>query len=712
MTEQNSSNSEIASAGANGAEVDLTAVAVQDTGYVFDAHEAILVASVIDEGFADNAGYINAHGKIRIALAALCGSDGDNASKFADRAQVGNESQERVDEPTVASMPAVGARDIEEPVTHEVDRALMYELVVPFDGPVMCNLGHYDTGSAFVWPPRIEKVTESVVDLWEILAANVSAPPARARFNDLAMCRGRKRYLHGVAARDAYLEFASSLDVVDSDRAYALLRAWAIDRMFGRADREQECRVEIAKATAAAWDAGERAAGVLLPLLGALCRTHADAVDDAVPVDALLQRASKLYFGSDSVNYIGDLRRGRAATQEERNAISMWQVGALAEEARNSTGLIKVIRLKEAIDLARRLQVKSMQDDLTVELQGLPPEDVKLDAVSSTVRVSRIPLEHYFRKFTDDRDWRHGISLFASTTPPTGQYEDLVKYAEERRLRPYLSDLFSTVLLDEDRLPTWQPQTEDERREWIMARQAAFRAEITGTHLAEILDRIRIRYGLVPVDDITAHLAWGGRGNYELAAVVARGLHHYWNGDLEACVHVTVPRVESAIRLLLRELDVAIYRTQLGQRPGVYPALGSLLDALESLGFDDSWAYFMRWFLADHSGKNLRNQIAHGRVTKVSFADAALALRALMLVTLLAGPGIADDIEGDLEAGPVEVRTGASRDSADLAAKVKNPVAAPKPFPSQWLLMLDKTIGAGVSLSHDLLGAVRAARRR
>ena len=27
---------------------------------------------------------------------------------------------------------------------HELDRALMYEFVVPFDGPVTCTLGHYD----------------------------------------------------------------------------------------------------------------------------------------------------------------------------------------------------------------------------------------------------------------------------------------------------------------------------------------------------------------------------------------------------------------------------------------------------------------------------------------------------------------------------------------------------------------------------------------
>lgn len=468
----------------------------------------------------------------------------------------------------------------------------------------------------------------------------------------------------------------------------------------------------IADATTAAWDAGDRAAGIFLPFLGALCRTRLDGVADAVPVDSLLQWASELYGGSDSVNYIADLRRGRAATDEERHAISRWQIGELAEVARNSSGLVRVIRFNEAIDVARRLGVKAMWEALTIELQALPPGDVELEVVSSAVRVSRIPLEYYFRQFTKDRDWRRGLLLFANMPPPTGSYEDLVAHAEERRLRPRMTDLFSTFLLDEDRLPTWQPQTDDERHEWVMAREAMFGAAVNGTHLAEILERMRNRYGLVPVEDIATFVSWEGRGNYELASVFARGLHHFWKGDFEACVHVTVPRVESAVRLILRELDVAIYRTQLEQRPGIYPALGSLLDKLEPLGFDESWLYFLRWFLVDHSGKNLRNQIAHGRVTKVSPADAALALRALMLVTYLAGPGVAEDIDADLKNGPVPAERNRSRGPADLATKVAKPVTRPTPFPPPWLLLADRAARAAVSTTHEVLETVKALRRR
>lgn len=171
------------------------------------------------------------------------------------------------------------------------------------------------------------------------------------------------------------------------------------------------------------------------------------------------------------------------------------------------------------------------------------------------------------------------------------------------------------------------------------------------TQMVEILDRFKDRYGIVPVEEIATHVSYRGRGNYALAAVFARALHHYWNGDLEACVHIAVPRIESAVRLILRELDVSIYRIQLGNRPGQYPALGSLLGELVDLGFDEDWVYYLRWLLTEPTGKNLRNEVAHGRVRGTSKADSALVLRALLLLVLLCGPGNADNLHADLAVG-------------------------------------------------------------
>ena len=92
MTEQDSDNINDTAAAGDGPASDLAAAAVQDTGYVFDAHEANLVASVIDDGFANTVGYVDAHDKIRLAVAAMRGAGGDDVSKPADLAEAGDES--------------------------------------------------------------------------------------------------------------------------------------------------------------------------------------------------------------------------------------------------------------------------------------------------------------------------------------------------------------------------------------------------------------------------------------------------------------------------------------------------------------------------------------------------------------------------------------------------------------------------------------------
>ena len=87
-----------------------------------------------------------------------------------------------------------------------------------------------------------------------------------------------------------------------------------------------------------------------------------------------------------------------------------------------------------------------------------------------------------------------------------------------------------------------------------------------------------------------------GRGSCRWLAGSATGqlaqppFRHYWAGDYEASVHVVVPKIETAARALLRELDEGIYRVQVAKDPGQYPGLYVLLQELQKLSLDGSWA--------------------------------------------------------------------------------------------------------------------------
>ena len=662
--------------------IDVAAHRSQDTGYSFEQTSAQLAVAILEDCFAEGADYLEAARRL-------------HAVSRPTEASLAAETEEATD-------PAPPS-----PLMNEIERALMYELEVPFDGPVTCELGPDDGGSDFVWPPRIRHVTDDVVQLWTFLASELNAPAARARFSDLAFRRGVDPVILSQGARDAYLDFGRVGEGFDLDHAHALVRAWTLDRTFRRVDAEAQCRAAIVEALVSSWEAGQRVAGVLLPLLGALCRTKLTPSDDPVDVDGLLHRAGELYFDGNSVTYIADLKRARVRVESARSSISEWEIGRLADEARASIGLVRVVRLRDVIERARQLQLIDLSRALTAELQALPTDDVDLESVESTVRVSRLVLEFYFRKFTRDRDWRSGFMKFAHLPPPTGSMEDLEAAVEERRLRPRLIDIVTPVLLDNEMLPTWTPNSDNTRAEWIKAREASFRAAVAGEHHVEILLRLQKRYGSPPVDELVALIAFEGRGNTGLAGAFARALQHFWDGDLEACVHVAVPRIESACRLLLKELDVGIYQVQLGDRPGIYPPLGVLLDSLADLDLDESWLYFLRWLLVNHAGKNLRNEIAHGKVAAVSPSDAALCLRALLLVVMLCGPGNADNIEADLVGDIDDVGEGPAVTVRDLGECIRQPIGSATKVPSEATVSLAVMVAAGASFARRLIGRLR-----
>jgi hypothetical protein len=181
-------------------------------------------------------------------------------------------------------------------------------------------------------------------------------------------------------------------------------------------------------------------------------------------------------------------------------------------------------------------------------------------------------------------------------------------------------------------------------------------AQFYGQMFAAGLEHIVDRYGPPSVEELVDVIVEKGCRDPQLARGLARGFEHYFNGDYESCAAVVTPLFEAAARSLLRELDEGIYRVQVGNDPGGYVGLFVLLDELEKLALDESWAYFFRWLLLGPYGANLRNDIAHGFVFDPGPVYAALLLRAVAVLVLVADTLPADSYLPDVGTDQVEVR--------------------------------------------------------
>jgi hypothetical protein len=556
----------------------------------------------------------------------------------------------------IAIRAAGGGRGLPEdhPLLEVLSMAAGYSLHVHGLGePARCELGSDGSGDSG-WPPPIDKVSEDIVALWRDMATSASEPAAIARFNDLLFCRhdgnGRDR---ASAACEAYLDFEARREL-DHDGVEALMRGWSLARQVGIDIVVSRARVRMAHhvgdlLTHAPGDH----AGIVLPLLGALAagparrrRRSAVVAGDSVPdggdpvnVDSLLDRAQKSFRRGFHATEIAHLRRSRTRDPVVLDRIARDEVETYLEEAdTKSVATGRQHFLEEAARIAGDRGLPDLRRRAAAALESIDPADLGLQHITASVALPPDIAEGFLAPFVRSPDWRDGILHFLNSDPPTGSLAQLKEQAEESHDRSLVARMFSTTVLGAFGLPRVTTSGDKDKLEHQMSFVARTTAEFMGGVLATGLGRLADEYGIPSEADLTELLTRSGSSDERLARMLSRAFRHFWAEDWISCVYLATPLVEAAARDLLREIDEGLYQVQVGKDPGQYPGLFVLLEELERVALDESWAYFLRWLLLGPWGLNLRNEIAHGFVKEVGPTHAALVLRAASLLVWVAGP--------------------------------------------------------------------------
>lgn len=511
-----------------------------------------------------------------------------------------------------------------------------------------CTLVPQSGLGADAYPQSVSTVDSDVVTLWRNLADRVQHPGAKARLNDLLFLRrDGNAYTRATAAIDAYLADVAAKTDMELNHTAALVRAWDLARSVGDQAREVIARDAMTREATDALQDDPKGAGIVLPLLGALAtmpkkpkgsRASSSSAGDDACIDMLLDEAWRAYREGWLVSELARHMRSRAQTPAEIEAINRREVQAYIDEAMTRPGLVRSSILETAVAIARAHGLTDLVERATALLQAIPKSDLGLVTMSTSVSIPTDYIERWLSPFTRYPDWRFGVEYFLSTDCPSGQLAALKKQAKHIAQVAVFVSAVTVKKLNADGLPRWTAATDEERQEDQLAQVASISATNQGRHLAMGLMRMAERYGTPKESDLMTVLSRAGSADPNIAASAARAFIHFWNQDYEACVHVAVPKIEASARALLRELDEGIYRTQAAATPGGYPGLYVLLQKLDERALDESWAYFLRWLLASPAGPNLRNEIAHGFVTRISPAYAALILRALTLLSTVVLP--------------------------------------------------------------------------
>ena len=176
-----------------------------------------------------------------------------------------------------------------------------------------------------------------------------------------------------------------------------LVRAWELARRYQ--DWALHARAHTAMVTAAAAELALPAhrPGVVLPLLEAVCapamrKQPASAAPQPAgmpTLDDLIESAITRYPEDHTLALTIDLARSRTKDTAELAALNERHARLLLQQALTVDGFMRQHRLQVAIELARKRGISDVVEEATRELQRIPREDLKLQTITSSVRMPR-----------------------------------------------------------------------------------------------------------------------------------------------------------------------------------------------------------------------------------------------------------------------------------------------------------------------------------
>lgn len=494
----------------------------------------------------------------------------------------------------------------------------------------------WTNGAAF--PPPPDRFPDGVRDFIAERATTSAIAQLAARYHDFIWLRW-KDHRNGRAARASYVSAGVGADLSEARSAIESMEhlARAAELAMTLDDEREKTRqaivVEIRRGLAAdslghACHLAERSARLLASDVAEASRLADDfvsAADRAKTTRQYHRDRSYSETAEELARVIGDA--ARAASSRERLAISF------EDEARAApSGMVAQHWFAEAIRVRRDLGHATDVERLKPQMREASERMVgEMKPISGSTTIPKDAI----------KSAAAATSLATDATPEAvlalpdelGMWPDWQEVEEETRREASAHPLLSVmpmVRVEADARVQPEPDDEGERE---LARQVRSYTQRTAILLGLcrlIIDEHR-RYDRWSESRVLSALALAGD---DLAASAARGLTLHEEGDYWSAVHVLVPQVERAVRLLGRLTGAEIERITSGSGFRWATLDGLLADKHIRDALGDSLASELDALLVNAHGWNLRNNVAHGALDPTVDHESASLLAIFMLLSI------------------------------------------------------------------------------
>lgn len=480
------------------------------------------------------------------------------------------------------------------------------------------------------YPPPLDQVPKSVTQSWLEFAGRLRHPILRARLNHLLWQVERtNRNKFASEAIDAYVLLSTRPNRDRTESAADL--AFALDMGLRISD---DARVEkvIERMTTLleeelSVDASN--AGAVIHMIGNLARLpHSRR---PLRLADLAARAEAAFDDPFLLEPILELRQ--AITSEplvKKNfadqMVDIW----LRHAALQPTGLARAAFLDRALIRARRSNLSGREQEVLLELEKLDLRD-SMTEISATVEVPRGQYEAWLNSFIGDGVWTSVLTRLGTHLPVASDRPRLEAEVRREMSQFPLQHSFQKTIVDRTGRPLHVASSDEERFRVAVAQHESLSLSLWGIHVSEVLEAVwpeTLPSKLELISYFASELIADAS-----ARAFAQALEFWVDGQYEASLMVSIPRIEATIRRICEALGLPTY--SIG-RDGFLKAnpLGTLLGNLRNKDSERLARYFES-VLCDALGLNLRNLATHGLLDEITREQSALIIHLTLVLAQL-----------------------------------------------------------------------------
>lgn len=486
-------------------------------------------------------------------------------------------------------------------------------------GPVLESVAEDGTRRCY---PDIAQIDESVVEYLQRRASESKHPVLRARYADfvwdITKAATGKRPSIDLArqAIDAYIECGTrfpnsnhtserlcralelSLSIRDDTRS-----SQAISTMLGVLDRSEFPGSHIL------W---------LFDMLIEQRGVTLTSDQEKKLVDAMEAELSRICNSENAVGIVAKdpavrLARfyERAGKPDETKRVIRTYGNALSSFAMKAYGLVAMSWLQDAyatyVQFGLRDEAESLQ--LAAKKKGKAAED-EMVRHSLSVEIPADEIERVLEDLTAD-DLESTLSRISINFCP--RIEELRKQLDDFKKNAKLLSIVSHATLDNQQVTARVGSIDDDPEGRLMLQMGQNLQFITGI-LGSVIDRMRSKYEF-SAESMRLFLSQSVLFDESRMPLFEHAINAYLADDHITAIHVLVPQIEHALRRLLPCLGKPTNKHRRSDTGVMIEK--TLNDILESetavaqfLGED--FVLYLRMFLCDPRGQNVRNRLSHG----------------------------------------------------------------------------------------------------